>query len=246
MKRSIGVAVSQVLVLVGVAITGTMSPADARGLTPPKTGAIPVAFVLTEGSTVIDFAGPWEVFQDVMVPSRGSSHDEQMPFQLYTVGDSPTAITASGGLKIVPDYSFDTAPKPRIVVVGAQRGSEKLTAWLKKVAADPETDVVMSVCTGAFKLAGAGLLDGKAATTHHDFLDRFAQQYPKVKLQRGLRFVESDAHTFTAGGLTSGIDLALHVVELYFGTPTAEQTARYMEYQGGGWRAPRAEAGREP
>src|SRR5262245_4879641 len=103
---------------------------------------------------------------------------------------------------------------PDVVLVGAQRGAPGLIEWLRKVAA--EKRVVLSVCTGAFKLAEAGLLDGKPATTHHDFFDRFATRFPKVELRRGKRFVKSDERTFTAGGLTSGIDLALHVVELYY------------------------------
>jgi transcriptional regulator GlxA family with amidase domain len=206
-----------------------------NGPTAPKTGRIRVAFTLTEGATVMDFGGPWEVFQDVMIEGRGSG-DDQMPFELYTVGDSTAPITGSGGLKLVPDYTFDNAPAPKVVVVGAQRGSPKLTAWLQKVAADPRTDIVMSVCTGAFKLAGAGLLNGKAATTHHDFFESFQERFPKVQLQKGMRFVESDSRTMTSGGLTSGIDLALHVVALYFGDTVAEKTVAYMEYQSNGWR----------
>src|SRR5437867_5386255 len=93
-----------------------------------------------------------------------------------------------------------------------------------------------SVCTGAFKLGEAGLLDGKPATTHHDFFDRFAMKYPKVKLQKGKRFVQSDDRTFTAGGLSSGFDLALHVVDLYYGREVAQRTATYMEYEGTGWK----------
>jgi transcriptional regulator GlxA family with amidase domain len=89
----------------------------------------------------------------------------------------------------------------------------------------------MSVCTGAFKLADAGLLDGKQATTHHDFWDGFATKFPKVQLQRGSRFVQSDETIYTAGGLTSGIDLALHVVEKLYGREAADRTAAYMEYR---------------
>ena len=92
----------------------------------------------------------------------------------------------------------------------------------------------MSVCTGAFQLAKAGLLNGKPATTHHDFIDRFAKQYPDIDVKRGLRFVEGE-NISTAGGLTSGIDLALRVVERYFGRKIAEKTATYMEYQSKGW-----------
>jgi len=94
---------------------------------------------------------------------------------------------------------------------------------------------VMSVCTGAFKLAAAGVLDGKKATTHHGSYGRLQHDFPRVLVQRGMRYVQSDPVIFTAGGLSSGIDLALHVVELYFGRGVAETTAKYMEYEGRGW-----------
>ncbi|HET7292834.1 MAG TPA: DJ-1/PfpI family protein [Vicinamibacteria bacterium] len=212
--------------------------AEGQTLQGAKSGPIPVAFVLTDSATMIDFAGPWEVFQDVHVESRGSSHEDQMPFRLYTVSGSREPIRTSGGMTVVPDHTFADAPPPKVVVVGAQRGAPGLVEWLKRVAADPRTDVVMSVCTGAFKLGEAGLLDGKPATTHHDFHDTFARRFPSVKLERGRRFVRSDARIFTAGGLSSGIDLALHVVDLYFGREVAQRTADYMEYQGAGWKEP--------
>jgi transcriptional regulator GlxA family with amidase domain len=236
-----------IMMLAGLGWVGGNAKASGEepsGFTPPKTGHIPVAVVLTDGATVIDFAGPWEVFGEVMVEGRGSSHDDMMPFDLYTVGDRKAPVVVSGGMTIVPQFTFDDAPAPRVVVVGAQRGSAKMMAWLKKVAADPHTDVVMSVCTGAFKLAKAGLLDGKSATTHHEYYEEFAKEFPRVRLARGLRFVRSDAHIFTAGGLTSGIDLALHIVELYFGESVAQRTASYMEYQGAGWRSTAETPGR--
>ena len=192
--------------------------------------------MLTDGATMIDFAGPWEVFQDTMVPERGGPMENQHPFDLYTVGASRQPIHTSGGMAVVPDYTFADAPVPKLVVVGAQRGADGLTDWLTKAHADGA--VVMSVCTGAFKLAATGLLDGKPATTHHDFYDHFRERFPKVELVESQRYVESGERLFTAGGLTSGIDLALHVVELYFGRPAAERTAAYMEYQGEGWKQP--------
>lgn len=202
-------------------------------LVPPAKGTIPVAVAISEGATVIDFAGPWEVFQDVHVPERGSDMDEMMPFRLFTVSETTKPIRGSAGLQLVADYTFENAPQPKVIVVGAQRGGETLHAWLRK--AGDRADITMSVCTGAFHLAKAGLLSGKPATTHHDFLDRLAKQFPDIEVRRGLRFVESSPKLATAGGLSSGIDLALRVVERYFGRPAAEQTAKYMEYQGRGW-----------
>jgi transcriptional regulator GlxA family with amidase domain len=215
-----------------VLAAGNVSWASPKKLTPPAKGKIPVAFTISEGVTVIDFAGPWEVFQDVMVPGRGSDHDDQMPFQLYTVAETTAPIRGSAGLQLVPDYTFDSAPQPKVIVVPAQRGGKALHAWLRKMSAS--TDLIMSVCTGAFQLGTAGLLAGKSATTHHDFFEQFARAFPDVKLKRGLRFVEEE-EVSSAGGLTSGIDLALRVVERYFGREVAQTTATYMEYQSKGW-----------
>jgi transcriptional regulator GlxA family with amidase domain len=201
-------------------------------LTPPAKGKIPVAFTISEGVTVIDFAGPWEVFQDVMIAERSQNHDEQMPFQLYTVSETTEPLRGSAGLQLIPDYTFENAPQPKVIVVPAQRGGQALHGWLRRMSAS--TDVIMSVCTGAFQLGKAGMLAGKSATTHHDFFDQFARAFPDVKLKRGLRFVE-EGKISTAGGLSSGIDLALRVVDRYFGREVAQRTATYMEYQSKDW-----------
>ena len=198
-------------------------------LTPPVEGPINVAFVLSEGATVIDFAGPWEVFQDA---DPGEPYGS-MPFHLYTVSDELKLIHASGGLKIMPDYTFKDAPLPQVIVVPAQGGhSEMMLDWLQRNTAT--NNVTMSVCTGAFILARAGLLDGLKVTTHHQFLDDLAKRYPKVKVQKGVRFVENEKVS-TAAGLSSGIDLALRVVERYFGRDVAQKTTEMMEYQGRSW-----------
>jgi transcriptional regulator GlxA family with amidase domain len=206
----------------------------AGKLSPPAKGGIPVAFAITEGFNVIDMSGPWEVFQDAMVRERGGAHEDQMPFELFTVSESTSPVRGTGGLVVVPRHSFDTAPQPRVIVVGAQRGGPALHDWLRK--ASKGADVTMSVCTGAFQLARAGLLSGQSATTHHEYQDRLAMVCPEVEVKRGLRFVAGPKIS-TAGGLTSGIDLALRVVDRYFGREAAQRTATYMEYQSRGWIA---------
>src|SRR3954447_20652060 len=163
-----------------------------------------VAFVLTENANVMDFAGPWEVFRDARV-------DGDAVFRLITVSESIEPITMSGGVRAIPEFTFENAPRSDVVVVGAQNGSPGLPEWLGKRSKDSQ--VLMSVCTGAFKLAESGLLEGKKATTHHEFWTDFAEKFPNVDLQRGDRFIQADEVIYSAGGLTSGIDLALHIVE---------------------------------
>lgn len=210
---------------------GDQSAANTNPLKPPAEGSIPVAFLISEGAVMIDFTGPWEVFQDVMIPGRA-----EHPFHLYTVSESTSPIHASGGMKIVPDYTFENAPAPKVIVIPAQSQPSGATLeWIRK--ATKTTDVTMSVCTGAFVLAKTGLLSGKAATTYHGAFGRFAMQFPDIALRRGARFVEN-GNLATAGGLSSGIDLALRVVERYYGREVAQRTAYDMEYQGQGWMNP--------
>jgi putative intracellular protease/amidase/YHS domain-containing protein len=210
---------------------GGQSAVETKSLKPPAQGSIPVAFLISEGAVMIDFTGPWEVFQDVMIPGRADHL-----FHLYTVSESTSPIHASSGMKIVPDYTFENAPAPKVIVIPAQsQPSEATLEWIRK--STKTTDVTMSVCTGAFVLAKTGLLSGKAATTYHGAFVSFANEFPDIHLKRGARFVE-DGNLATAGGLSSGIDLALRVVERYFGREVAQKTAYNMEYQGLGWMNP--------
>jgi YHS domain-containing protein/putative intracellular protease/amidase len=214
---------------------GSQPSTKSSPLTPPAHGSIPVAFLLSKGAVVIDFCGPWEVFQDVHLHGHQGA-----PFHLYTVAETTQPIRASAGLQIVPDFTLENAPAPKVVVIPAQQGqSEAMLAWIRQTA--KSTDVTMSVCTGAFLLAQTGLLAGKEATTHHDSFADFAMDFPAVRLKRGARFVV-DGNLASSGGLSSGIDLALNVVERYYGREVAKNTAYNMEYQGQGWLNPAANA----
>jgi hypothetical protein len=118
-------------------------------------------------------------------------------------------------MTIVPDYRFDDAPQPRLIVVPAmEEPSTAMLTWIRQ--ASRGTDLTLSVCNGVFVLAKAGLLSGKEATSHHGAYALLQADFPDIKVKRGARFVDGRAVS-TAGGLTSGIDLVLHVVERYFG-----------------------------
>jgi len=107
--------------------------------------------------------------------------------------------------------------------------------WIR--TATRSTDITMSICTGAFVLARTGLLSGKPATTHHGAFSELAMAFPDISIKRGARFVDA-GNISSSGGLSAGIDLALHVVERYFGRAVALHTADMLEYQGQGWMNP--------
>lgn len=196
-------------------------PAAALRLMPPK-GQILVAFVVGPHSVVIDFAGPWEAFNDVM------AKDMTVAFKTVMVSDHTAPLNMSGMI-VTPRYTYANFPsQPNVIVMGAQREHtpEKI-AWIKYAAKG--ADVVMSVCTGAFLLAKTGLLDGLSATTHHDAYDEFEKQFAKVHLVRGPRFVDN-GKIATSGGESSGIDLAFHIVSRYFGESAANDAADIMEF----------------
>jgi transcriptional regulator GlxA family with amidase domain len=204
-----------------------------------------VAFLLSEGATLIDFAGPWEVFQDVMVDASGkpvrtmaqlgAGSTARHPFTLFTVAERREPMRVSGGLTVVPDHTFADAPTPDVIVVGAHRPSDAELAWLKGASAT--AGITLSVCTGASVLARAGLLDGQRAATHYWFTEDFGKRWPKVTFVPGARFVES-GRVASSAGLSAGIDLALRVVERYLGREVAQGTADFMEYHGEGWKQP--------
>ena len=220
-------------VLIGQRAQSGATTAESRtALLPRPEQPVPVAFLLDERATMIDFSGPWEVLQDG--PAAGVPG-----FDLFTVAPKAGTLTATGGMKIVPDYTLDNAPPAKVIVIPAQSGGRQgapdtsaKVAWLKDRFTS--ADIIMSVCTGAFLLARTGLLDGLSATTHHDFIGDFAEQFPKVRVLRNQRFVDN-GKLITAGGLSSGIEGALHVVERYYGPAARAGVANYMEYVSHTW-----------
>jgi len=195
---------------------------------PPAHGKVKVACVFSSNVTLIDWVGPEAVF-DAWLPDESTKQDRPL-FELFTVGESRKL--RDPGFNVVPDYTYDDAPQAQIIVVPAQAGSPKFYRWLKK--ASESADLTMSVCIGARHLARLGLLDGHVATTHHDYIKPYIEEFPKVHWVSGRRFVEGPKIA-TSAGVTAGIDLALRVVERYFGRQKALAVTRVIEYEGTGW-----------
>jgi transcriptional regulator GlxA family with amidase domain len=178
-----------------------------------------VAIFLYEGVELLDFAGPGEVF----AASKN--------FNVYTVSVDGKPVVSQGFLHIQPDYSLDRAPNPDIIILpgGNTRPSvsnNEVIEWIRK---NSSTQLLMSVCTGAFLLAKAGLLEGKKATTWHGAIDRFRQFAPATEVMENTRFVDN-GNIITTAGVSAGIDGALHVLEKIHGKEEALRVARYMEY----------------
>ena len=179
-----------------------------------------VAILLFEGAEIIDYAGPWEAFGEA-------------GFQIFTVAEKAKPIDAVFGQKIIPNYTFANSPAADVLLApgGAVENSMKNGALLNWVQKKAQTSKhVMSVCTGAFILATAGLLEGLTATTVSHAIDGLGKISPKIKVVGDQRYVDN-GKIITTAGLSSGIDGAFHVIEKIKGMGEAQATALGMEYR---------------
>jgi transcriptional regulator GlxA family with amidase domain len=191
---------------------------------PDKTYVLEV--VVSEKGILLDFAGAAEAFREAA----------DTPFRIYYVAQTLQPVTLKGGMRIIPSYTFDNAPRPDYVLLGSQgtrQAPPNVIHWLQSLYAQHTT--LVSVCTGSEWLAQTGLLDNKKATTHHLTFGRFKQKYRDVKLVEGKRYVQSEPYIFTGAGFSSGMDLGLHIIDLRFGREIAKRTADRLEYRGAGW-----------
>jgi transcriptional regulator GlxA family with amidase domain len=193
-----------------------------------------VGILLFDGVEVLDFAGPYEVFSRTrLTPGIESRRSEDSaPFRVFTVAACPDSVSATGGLRVLPDFETSAAPPIDILVVPGGFGTRDLLqdsgmlAWIRQTAAAARR--VTSVCTGSLVLASAGLLAGRRATTHWGALDFLAELDATIRVEADLRIV--DDGIVTSAGVSAGIDMALAVVEGLHGPTVADETARYMDY----------------
>ena len=189
-----------------------------------------VAVFIYDGVEILDFAGPAEVFASST--KKGTDGDYQFLFNVYTVAATKESIESQGFIDITPDYSIKGAPKPDIIVLPGgstrkSRGNPEVISWIKESAETAE--VLLSVCTGAFLLGDADLLNGLKATTWYGAVDRLKDTYPATETLENVRFVDN-GQIVTTAGVSAGIDGALHVVGRLHSLGVAEETAKYMEY----------------
>lgn len=188
-----------------------------------------IGILLFNEVEVLDFAGPFEVFSITNYPESNFK-----PFDVKTVAQTREIVRARNGLQVVPDCCFANNPKIDIIIVPGGYGAEEIEInnvlvidWLKEQMS--KVELMASVCTGAFLLAKAGLLDGKKATTHWMDIDRLEREFEKVTVERGVKFVD-EGSIITAGGVSAGINMSIYIVTKLLGEKVGLSTAKRMEY----------------
>jgi transcriptional regulator GlxA family with amidase domain len=203
-----------------------------------KTKTRTIVLLGFEGATALDITGPHEVFA---LSSRLALGDSVPPYRLVLLADRAGSFRSTSGLSLVADGSWrDFRGKADTLIVAGGpdmthvMGNHKLLAWLRIMST--RTRRIGSICTGAFALAEAGLLDNHRATTHWMAVERLSKDYPGVRVDSDAIYVR-DGKLFTSAGVTAGMDLALALVEEDLGRDAALAVARmlvlYLKRPGG-------------
>ena len=189
--------------------------------------AMRIEIVVFDGFDEMDALAPYEVLR--------TAAELGAPIEAELVGaHGPATVTASHGARIAVDRGPSEAPDVMLVPgggyftgAGVRDEIERGVVTRALVAAHEAGSIVGSVCTGAMLLSAGGLLEGRRATTHHHAIEDL--RAAGARIVDGVRFVD-DGDVVTAGGVTSGLDLALHLVERVAGASTAERVADEIEY----------------
>ncbi|GAB6843649.1 transcriptional regulator GlxA family with amidase domain [Methylorubrum rhodinum] len=185
---------------------------SAKPMNDMEPRVITVGIVAPAGSQALDIVGPVDAFAQA-----GKIPDNPVRYAISLLGTAPGPITASSGLRLMPDRLigetnelFDTllvAGSPDIEALSLETAA---AAWLADMA--PVTRRIASICNGAFLLGAAGLLMGRRATTHWQSADTLANRFPDTRVEHDRTFVR-DGHIYSSAGVTAGIDLALALIE---------------------------------
>lgn len=183
-----------------------------------------VAVVAFDGISPFHLSVPCMVFGEDRTDAGASR------FRVQVCASEPGELRTNAGFSLVVPHGLEAIRRARIVVVPSWRDdcSAAPPALIRALqAAHRRGATVIGLCLGAFVLAEAGLLDGRPATTHWKLAPAFAKQYPKVKLQPEVLYVE-DGNVLTSAGTAAGIDCCLHLLRVRYGAETANRAARRM------------------
>jgi len=187
---------------------------------------------------VLDFAGPYEVFSTASRVALRADPRSPPPFGVALVAASRDLVKARASFAVAPHFALDDHPPLDVLLVPGgvhdrELANPRTIAWIARQHA--RTRLTASVCTGAFLLAAAGVLDGLEVTTHWEDCDDLARSFPALRVRRDARWIEHE-RVMTSAGISAGVDMALRIVARFAGQELAEKTTRQMEYD---WRKAR-------
>jgi transcriptional regulator GlxA family with amidase domain len=194
--------------------------------------AISVGIFLYNDVEVLDFAGPFEVFSTASRVKARMDPDSDDLFNVVTIGETNAAIHARGGLRVMPKYTISDHPPIHLLiipggVVTAELDKAHVVEWI--AACSAKTEITASVCTGAFLLAKAGLLNAKRATTHWEDIHDLRTTFPDLDVKSNVPWID-EGHVVTSAGISAGIGMSLHLVSRLATEGLAVRTARQMEF----------------
>lgn len=193
---------------------------------------ISVGILVFHDVELLDFCGPYEVLSIVRINEEMRLR-EISPFNQFLITETDKVIKTKGGMKVEADYTFGNHPPIDVLIIPGGFGvrkqidNQKLTEWITCEA--KKVELITSVCTGSILLGKAGVLNGRRATTHWRSIDWMKQLFPDISVKSKTRVVQ-DGNIITSAGISAGIDMALKVIEYYFGEAIARTTAKHMEY----------------
>lgn len=196
-----------------------------------------VGILLFPQVEVLDFAGPYEVFTTATRVHRRRTQDSGSLFRVFTVARDLQLVRARAGLEVKPEHALDAHPPIDVLivpggVVTAELEKREIIEWIARTS--HAAKLTASVCTGSFLLAKAGLLEGKAATTHWEDTRDLRAMFPTISVIEQTRWVD-EGSIVTSAGISAGIDMSLHLVRRLAGKEIAEATARQIDFD---WRNP--------
>lgn len=194
---------------------------------------ISIAIYLYHDVEVLDFAGPYEVFTTANRVLKRQNPEAECTFRVFTVALDLELVRARAGLAVKPDCTIHSHPDVDVLlvpggVISAELERTEVIHWIADQY--PKATLAASVCTGAFLLAKAGLLQGKSATTHWEDIADLRAMFPEISVQENRRWVD-EGRVITSAGISAGIDMSLHLVERLAGRQLAIDTARQLEVE---------------
>lgn len=185
-----------------------------------------IGIYVYEDAEVLDFAGPYEVF------ATAARLDRSLDLAVFLIGESVAPVLARNGFGVLPQYSIDGHPPLEVLVVPGgvhtvELNKQPVIDWIAGQAESARW--ISSVCTGAFLLARAGLLNGRRVTTHWEDIADLRRDFPMLEVVENSRWVE-DGNRITSAGIAAGIDMSLYLLSRLTSVELAARTARQMEY----------------